>query len=106
MAFTIKQNDTSPSILATLTDGNNTAINLTSATVRMHMKSLEGVIKIDSAATVINAVEGIVRYDWVAGDTDTHGTYYVEFEVTYSDDAVETFPNTGSLSVVVVKELN
>ena len=56
--------------------------------------------------TVVNSAEGLVRYDWVVGDTDTFGTYYVEFEVAYIDGSVETFPNTGSLVVSVVKELN
>jgi len=106
MAFSIKQNDTSPSILATLKDANDVPVNLTAANVRFHMKSIGGSIKIDSAMTVITAPEGLVRYDWVAADTDTFGTYYVEFEVTYTDGSIETFPNTGSLVVSVVKELN
>ena len=106
MAFSIKQNDTSPSILATLKDADNVPVNITSASVRFHMKSIDGSLKIDSAMTVINASEGLVRYDWVAVDTDTFGTYYVEFEVTYTDGSIETFPNTGSLVVSVVKELN
>jgi len=40
------------------------------------------------------------------GDTATVGTYYVEFEVTYADASVETFPNTGSLPLVITRELN
>ena len=106
MAFSIKQNDTGPSLLATLKDANDVPVNITGADVRFHMKSLEGVVKIDSDMTVINSAEGLVRYDWLVGDTDTFGTYYVEFEVTYIDGSVETFPNTGSLVVSVVKELN
>ena len=106
MAFLIKQNNTSPSLLATLKDANDVPVNITGADVRFHMKSLEGVVKIDSDMTVVNSAEGLVRYDWVVGDTDTFGTYYVEFEVAYIDGSVETFPNTGSLVVSVVKELN
>ena len=106
MAFSIKQNNTSPSLLATLKDANDVPVNITGADVRFHMKSLEGVVKIDSDMTVVNSAEGLVRYDWVVGDTDTFGTYYVEFEVAYIDGSVETFPNTGSLVVSVVKELN
>jgi len=106
MAFSIKQNDTGPSLLATLKDANDVPVNITGADVRFHMKSLERVVKIDSDMTVVNSAEGLVRYDWLVGDTDTFGTYYVEFEVTYIDGSVETFPNTGSLVVSVVKELN
>lgn len=106
MAFYIKQNDTSPSILATLKDANDTPINLTASSVRMHMKDIEGTIKIDSAVEVINAQNGVIRYDWQAADTDTPGTFYVEFEVTYTDGAIETFPNTGKEVVIILSELN
>lgn len=106
MAFYIKQNDTSPSLSATLTDYNGTAINLTGATARLHMKDLEGTLKIDAAMTISNADAGIIKYDWQAGDTDTVGTYNVEFQITYSDSSIETFPNHGYETVVVVGELN
>jgi hypothetical protein len=106
MAFYIKQNDTSPSVLATLKDANNTPVNLTASNVRIHMTDITGVVKIDSAVEVINAQSGIIRYDWEAADTDTAGTYYVEFEVTYTDGAIETFPNTGKEVVIILPELN
>ena len=106
MAFSIKQNDTSPSLQATLKDAELNPINLGGATVRLHMKSVDGTIKIDKAITVINDLQGLVQYDWVVGDTDTVGTYYVEFEVTYNDGSIETFPNNGSKIINVVKELN
>ena len=106
MAFSIKQNDTSPSLQATLKDAALDPINLTGAAVRLHMKSVDGTLKIDRAMTVVTPLQGIIRYDWQAGDTDTVGTYYVEFEVTYADASVETFPNNGSKVVSVVKELN
>lgn len=106
MAFSIKQNDTSPSLQATLKDASLTPINLAGATVMFHMKSLDGVVKVDEEMTITNEEGGVVQYNWQAGDTDTVGTYYVEFEVTYSDNSVETFPNNGSKVVTVVKELN
>lgn len=106
MAFSIKQNDTSPSILATLKDASSVPVNITAATVRLHMKSLDGSLKVDSNMTVINAAGGLVRYDWLAGDTDTVGTYKVEFQVTYTDSSIETFPNNGNEVINVVRELN
>ena len=106
MAFTIKQNDTSPSLRASLTDSNLAPIILTGSTVKVHMKSLTGVVKLDSPMTITDAVNGVVQYNWVTGDTDTVGTYYVEFQVTYSDGSVETFPNSGNRVISVVKELN
>lgn len=106
MAFSIKQNDTSPSLQATLKDASQTPINLNGATVMFHMKSVDGTIKVDAEMTVTDEDNGVVKYDWASGDTDTVGTYYVEFEVTYADASVETFPNNGNKVVSVVKELN
>lgn len=106
MAFNIKQNDTSPSLRATLTDADLNPINLTGASVQFHMKSLDGALKIDTTMTIVDATGGIVQYDWQTGDTDTVGTYNVEFEVTYSDSSIETFPNNGNKVVSVVRELN
>ena len=88
MPFYLKQNDTAPSIRATLKDGSGSVIDLTGASVRFHMKDLSGTVKIDTAATIISpATSGIVQYNWTGSDTDTAGTYYAEFEVTYSDSA-------------------
>jgi hypothetical protein len=106
MAFYIKQNDTSPSILAELKDANNTPVNLTAATAKIFIKSVDGTLKVNEDLQIINAALGVVRYDWQVGDTNTVGTYSVEFQVTYTDGAVETFPNTGSIALVVTKELN
>lgn len=106
MSFRIKQNDTSPSLQATLKDAANTGVDLSGATVMFHMKSLDGVVTVDSAMTIVDEDNGIVKYDWQSGDTSSHGTYSVEFEVTYVDGSTETFPNTGNLALVVTKELN
>ena len=108
MPFYIKQNDTAPSIRATLKDGSGNAIDLSNATVRFHMKDLAGTIKIDAAANIIiPATNGVVQYAWQSGDTDTAGSYYAEFEVTYTTDStVESFPNDGNIGILITKELN
>ena len=105
MAFTIKQNDTSPSLGATLKDAQLVPVSLVGAAVKFHMNSLEGVVKVNQTMTVTDAEGGVIQYDWQAGDTDTVGAYYAEFQVTYVDGSVETFPNDGNLVVSVVKEL-
>lgn len=106
MAFNIKQNDTSPSLQATLKDASGTAIALTGASVRFHMKALDGTVKVDAAMAITNASGGVVQYNWQTGDTNTVGSYSVEFEVTYSDSTIETFPNNQNLTICVVRELN
>lgn len=106
MAFNIKQNDTSPSLQATLKDASLTAIDLSGASVQFHMKAVDGTLKVDAAMDITDASNGVVQYDWQTGDTDTVGAYYVEFEVTYADASIETFPNNGNKVISVVKELN
>jgi hypothetical protein len=107
MTFYIKQNDTAPSIRATLKDGDGNVINLTDATVRFHMRTIGGTsTKVDAAATVNSpATAGVVQYDWDAADTDTVGSYQAEFEVTYGDLSVETFPNNGYIRVEITDDI-
>ena len=103
--FYMKQSDTQPRMLATLQDGDGAAINLTGASVRFHMRTLGGSTVVDAAATIITAASGLVRYDWVAADTDTVGSYQAEFEVTYPDTTVETFPNSGYIRVEITDDI-
>jgi phage baseplate assembly protein gpV len=103
--FFVKQNDTQPRMLATLKDGDGTVIDLTSATARFHMRTPSGTVVVDAAATVVNAAAGIVRYDWQAADTASVGTYQAEFEITYPDNTVETFPNAGYIRVQITDDI-
>jgi 5-hydroxyisourate hydrolase-like protein (transthyretin family) len=106
MTFYIKQNDTSPAMLATLQNASGTAIDLTGASVRFHMRTVNGSASVVSAAaTIVTAASGIVRYSWAAGDTATVGTYQAEFQVTYADATIETFPNDSYISVQIVDDI-
>ena len=106
MTFYIKQNDTGPAMLATLQDANGTAVNLTGANVRFHMQSINGGSPVvDAAATIVTAASGLVRYNWLAADTGTVGTYQAEFEVTYADTSIETFPNDGYIAVQIINDI-
>ena len=107
MAFRIKTNDTGPVLSVTLTDANGNGIGLAGASARFHMKAFGATsLKIDAPATIIDGVNGVVKYDWVAGDTDTAGTYYGEIEVTYGDATVETFPNNGYFTIIIKEDLD
>lgn len=103
--FYIKRNDTSPSISGTCKDADDVVIDLTSATVRFHMLDDDGETVIDTAATLADAANGLVRYDWVAADTDTAGGFRGEFEVTYYDSTIETFPNRGFIPIRIYEDL-
>lgn len=106
MAFYIKRNDTSPAILAQLVDGNDDPVLLTGATIRFHMKSVQkSTFILDEAASIDDEDNSIVRYDWDASDTEASGVYRAEFEVTYADGSIETFPNDGYISVIITDDL-
>lgn len=107
MTFYIKQNDTAPALRATLKDGDGDVINLTDASVRFHMRRVGSTsTTVDNAATtVVPYTSGVVQYDWEAADTVTVGTYHAEFEVTYSDGTIETFPNNSFMTIEVTDDI-
>lgn len=106
MTFYVKQNDTSPAMQATLQDADGNAINVTGASVRFHMRAVGSTqTVVDAAATIVTALSGIVKYEWDAADTDTVGSYQAEFEVTYADASVETFPNDGYIRVEIIDDI-
>lgn len=94
----IKRNDTVP-LTATLRVA-GAPIDLQGATVRFHMRDSAGILVVDSAATVIqngdgsDGTKGRVKYEWVASDTATAGVFSLEWEVTFADSTVRTFPTT------------
>ena len=106
MTFYIKQNDTSPIMQATLQDADGNAVDLTGSSVRFHMRPLGGTtVTVDAAASIVTALSGIVRYVWDAADTAIIGSYQAEFEVTYADASVETFPNNGYIRVEIIDDI-
>ena len=73
--------------------------------VRFYMRPPGGAVKIEADAIVIDATAGVVRYNWLPEDTDTAGTFQAEFEVTYTDGSVETFPNLGYIEIVITDDI-
>jgi len=100
--FTIKANDRLPSIQATL------SADLTTATgVNFIMKSAQGnTIKVNAAATVVDAAAGVVRYDWLAVDTATPGSYQAEWQVTWPGPKKQTFPTLTYHTIDVLADLD
>jgi hypothetical protein len=109
MAFTIKKGDTLPTINATLTTGpsaqSQSAVNLTSASVVLVLKATGGGSALRKTASIVSAVAGTVKYDWVGGDTATAGTYNAEWEVTFSGGGIQTFPNDGYFQITIADDL-
>lgn len=100
---TIKRNDTKDNIKATLSNESG-AVDLTGATVRFLM-SKKGVVKVDRQVQIQDAVNGIVWMVFDQGDTDEAGSFQAEFEVTFSDARIETFPNDGFFLINIINDL-
>lgn len=104
--ITLKKNDRVPSIVATIKDKNGTVIDLTAAsTVTFSMRNqYTGACKINAAAAsfVAPRTTGQVKYDWLAGDTDTADDYIAEFTVVWvADNKKQTAPQTTNLFISI-----
>lgn len=104
--FSIKRNDLSPAIKSQLLDEDDNPVDLSSASVRFIMSDYEeNVIIVDGVAVIDNALDGIVYYQWQAGDTEQAGHFRAEWEVTYPNDNPETFPNDNFLDIKIAEDL-
>ncbi len=105
--FSLKAGDRLPSIRATLSTG-GTAVDLSTATgVDFIMRADNAnAPKVNSPAIVVDAVSGIVRYDWTVADTDAPGKYKAEWEVTWADGKRQTFPTLTYHEVDVLADLD
>ena len=105
MTHTIKRGDTRQIIKAVL--GNDgVPVNLTGATVRFLMSRYQtGALVINRAAHIEDATGGKIWFVWLAGDTNTAGLYQAEFEVTFPDGKVETYPNADYIYVNIIPDL-
>lgn len=106
--FTIRQNDTTSPLAATLRDYAEAPVNLQSATVRFKMYPVTGgAAKVDAVATLVqvgdgsDGTKGKVSYSWTAPNTDTAGFFLGSWHVTYSGGTIQTFPNEGYVLVHV-----
>ncbi len=101
--FFIKRGDTSPAIRFVLEPATT---DLTGASVRFLMRVRGGAQVTDGTAQIVaDAGAPTVQYDWAADDTAQAGQFEAEFEVSYPDGAIETFPNAGFIPVRVGEDV-
>jgi lysophospholipase L1-like esterase len=100
MTIQLKRNDTKDTISYTLAYANGGVVNLTGASVRFKMGKGNTLIT-DAVATVVNAATGEVKYTFTDADTLLAGKFNAEFEVTFSDGKVKTFPNDAYIAVTI-----
>ena len=103
--FKIKRGDTSPTMLYQLSPA---TVVLSGAQVVFNMRADgEAENAVDRSPAVVEVATGTptVRYDWLAADTVRAGAFQGEFEVTYLDGTVETFPNSGFITIEIAEDL-
>lgn len=111
MTFYIKQGDTSPSIEYQLQDDNGDPVDITGyQDVEFHFRKEDvDSIKVNDDTSgnvsVTDAANGKVKYEWQTGDTDQSGRHVAEWQVTYDDGSIETFPNRRDIDVRVEEEI-
>lgn len=99
--FYIKSNDTSPALAYELVPA---SVDLTGATVKFSMRQVgqnAALISRSAAIVLIATVTPTVKYVWQPGDVANRGDLLCEgeFEVTYADGSIETFPNSGYIPI-------
>lgn len=104
--FQLKQGDTAPAIASTLTAADGSVVNLTTATIRFHMADSVGTIVVDQPAILVGlGTLGTVSHLWAASEVATAGTFSGEWEVTFSDGTIETFPNNQNIVITITPAL-
>lgn len=81
-----------------------TGANFTGASVKFLLK--RGTTEFEDAAEFVDESEGTVRYQPGASFPSAIGTYSQEWEVTFSDSSVLTFPSAGYNVVKILADLN
>lgn len=103
--YLIRSGDLEPPIDAALIAGSGPA-DLTGATVLAKARKRGApALLFTRAPTIISAPAGTVRVEWQAGETDTPGTYLLEFEVTRAGRK-QTFPGDGPIEFRIVPDLD
>lgn len=94
----IKQNDTRPKIRAQAKQGPGgaTTVDLTGASVVFNMRLAADpftVVASRVGASLVTPSTGIMEFTPTTAQTATNGLYQAEFEVTFADGGVLTFPS-------------
>lgn len=106
-----KRGDTAAVVRATLysDDESTIPINLTGASVKFIMALVAadpGTPVVNGDCTLIDAANGRIGYDWLEADVAVTGVYKAEFQVTYADGKIQTFPRQEYLTITITEDLD
>ncbi len=100
----VRENDLQPVAETVIRRGSSivdlTAEGATAVTFTMRHR-YDSAVKVDeAAATIFDGPNGVLRYTWVAADTNTPGVYLADWTVTFPGGP-ESFPTRASDIVIV-----
>lgn len=103
----IKRNDTRPffAVATAYDDGTLAPLDGVISARFIAREVGNGQVKIDAQASITAASLGELEYRFVEGDTDQAGDFDCEWEITYSDGSIQTFPVFGFDRLVVLGDL-
>ncbi len=107
----MKMGDNAGSIAITCEDDNEDAVDIENADVLFKMRLISGGAVVQELAENLQVGDGtdgslgMVEYAWNIVLPTEAGLWHAEFEVTYADGHIQTFPNTGFISVNVTEDL-
>lgn len=102
MSLPFVQGDTGPALESVIHERGNpdNPLDLTGCTVRFQMRKADDRrFTVNNSATVVDAAEGRVRYQWGPNDLAVHGDYDIQWEVTFPDARRQTTADTETLVV-------
>ena len=111
MAFTIKQNDTLPNLAFQLfqpdrvTPLDLAAVSVINLVVRASGGTDATVPLFKKPCAIISPSLGTGVYDWDPGDTAISGSYEYEFEITWANGDIQTIPQDGYYSLLIVDDI-
>lgn len=101
--MSIRKGSTRPIVQGNLEDSSGTVIDLADVTaVTFTMYNDTETIVDASSGSVLDSDNGYVSYTWSTGDTDTAGTYYGYFTLTFSDSTVMRAPSKNLFIIEIV----
>lgn len=101
--ITTKKGDTQKPWPIFIKDGNN-PVDLTGKTVKIYMRSKQGgdnKIKGATADVLGSPLDGALLYWPTAADVDAAGEYKLEVKTFNADEKPATYPESGSITVVI-----
>ena len=105
--FYIKEENLNPVLETVLKNPDDTAFDLSASTsVTFRMKRMgKNSYTVNAAATITDAANGVVEYQFADGETDVFGFYLVEWVVDAGLSTEETFKNFNYDGVYIERKL-